>query len=140
MPKPPLPDRIAAMLAKPNPAVITTLRADGQPVSVATWYLLDDGRILVNMDEGRRRLDYLRQDPRISLTVLAAGDWYSHVSVQGRVVTIRDDADLADIDRLSRHYLGEPYGRRDRGRVSAEIEIDRWHGWGGTEPMDEDRS
>jgi len=26
-----------AMLRKPNPAVITTLRPDGQPVSTATW-------------------------------------------------------------------------------------------------------
>ena len=60
----PLPDDVRALLAKPNPAVITTLRPDGQPVSVATWYLFeDDGRILVNMDEGRKRLAYLRETP-----------------------------------------------------------------------------
>ena len=52
MPKPPLPDRVRELLAKPNPSVITAVRPDGQPVSVATWYLWDDGRILVNMDEG----------------------------------------------------------------------------------------
>jgi hypothetical protein len=53
MSKPPLPEAAVAMLRKPNPAVITTLRRDGQPVSTATWYLWDDGRVLVNMDEGR---------------------------------------------------------------------------------------
>jgi hypothetical protein len=100
-------------------------------VSVATWYLLEeDGRILVNMDEGRKRLDYLRQDPRVSLTALDEASWYTHVSVQGRVVELRDDPDLADIDRLSRHYGGEPYPTRDRRRVSAWIEVDSWHGWG----------
>ena len=52
-----------AMLRKPNPAVITTLRRDGQPVSAATWYLWDNGRVLVNMDEGRKRLEHLRGDP-----------------------------------------------------------------------------
>ncbi|MGA8466694.1 MAG: pyridoxamine 5'-phosphate oxidase family protein, partial [Trebonia sp.] len=52
MSKPPLPDAAVAMLRKPNPAVITTLRRDGQPVATATWYLWDDGRVLVNMDEG----------------------------------------------------------------------------------------
>ena len=31
MSKPPLPDAAVAMLRKPNPAVITTLRRDGQP-------------------------------------------------------------------------------------------------------------
>lgn len=130
MARPPLTDEIRALLAKPNPSVIATVRSDGHPVTVATWYLLDEDRILVNMDEGRRRLEHLRADPRVSLTVLDEDGWYTHVSVLGRVVEWRDDADLADIDRLSTHYTGKPYPVRDRGRVSAWIEIDRWHGWG----------
>ena len=131
MPTGPLPDDVLALLAKPNPAVIVSLRADGQPVSVATWYLLEeDGRILVNMDEARKRLEYLRADPRVSLTALDESSWYTHVSLQGRVVELRDDQDLVDIDRLSRHYGGNPYPTRDRRRVSAWIEVDSWHGWG----------
>jgi PPOX class probable F420-dependent enzyme len=128
----PLPDDVRALLAKPNPAVITTVRADGQPVSVATWYLFEPatGRILVNMDEGRKRLAHLRRDPRVSLTALDEASWYTHVSVQGRVVELRDDPDLADIDRLSTHYNGRPYPTRDRRRVSAWVEVDSWHGWG----------
>jgi hypothetical protein len=70
MSKPPLPEAAVAMLRKPNPAVITTLRPGGQPVSVATWYLWDGGRVLVNMDEGRKRLENLRNDPRVALDVL----------------------------------------------------------------------
>ena len=49
MSKPPLPDATVQVLAKANPGVIATLRPDGQPVTAATWYLWDDGRILVNM-------------------------------------------------------------------------------------------
>ena len=64
MSKPPLPEAAVTMLRKANPAVITTLRPDGQPVSTATWYLWDKGRVLVNMDEGRKRLEYIRSDPR----------------------------------------------------------------------------
>lgn len=130
MPTWPPPEQIRALLEAPNPAVVCTLRADGQPVSVATWYLLDGDRILVNMDQSRKRLDHLRADPRVTLTVLKADDWYTHVSVQGRVVELRADPDLVDIDRLSTHYRGQPYHNRERGRVSADIEIDRWHGWG----------
>jgi PPOX class probable F420-dependent enzyme len=125
-----LPDKLREFLAKPNPAVIATVRPDGQPISVATWYLLeDDGRILVNMDEGRKRLDYLRHDPRVSLTVLADGNWYSHLSVQG-VAELSDDPGLIDIDRISRHYTGNPYPTRDRLRYSARITVDHWHTWG----------
>ncbi|MEE1940076.1 PPOX class F420-dependent oxidoreductase [Streptomyces sp. TRM 70361] len=137
MSKPPLPETAVAMLEKANPAVITTLRPDGQPVSTATWYLWEDGRVLVNMDEGRKRLEHVRRDPRVTLTVLAEGDWYTHVSLIGRVVELRDDEELADIDRLARHYLGKPYPRRDRRRVSALIEIDRWHGWGSLKDSDQ---
>jgi PPOX class probable F420-dependent enzyme len=126
-----LPDDVRRLLEKPNPAVITAVRPDGQPVSVATWYLLeDDGRILVNMDESRKRLDYLRRDPRVSLTVLDDDNWYTHISMQGRVTDLSDDAGLADIDRLSRHYGGSPYPDRVRRRLSARIEIERYHGWG----------
>lgn len=127
----PLPEDAIAMLRKPNPCVIATVRSDGQPVSVATWYLWeDDGRILVNMDASRKRLDHLRADPRVTLTVLDGESWYTHLSVQGRVVELRPDEGLADIDRLSRHYGGNPYPVRDRERISASIEIERWHGWG----------
>ncbi|TDE00279.1 PPOX class F420-dependent oxidoreductase [Jiangella asiatica] len=129
MPKPPLPDDISAFLTKPNPAVMGTIGPAG-PVTVATWYLWIDGRILVNLDESRKRLEHLRADPRVSLTVLDERSWYTHVSLQGGVAELADDTDLADIDRLARHYTGKPYRTRDRRRVSAWIDVDRWHGWG----------
>jgi PPOX class probable F420-dependent enzyme len=136
VPRPPVPEEINELLAKPNPAVIASVRPDGQPVSVATWYLWENGRILVNMDEGRKRLDYLRNDPSVTLTVLDADDWHTHVSLQGTVAELVDDPDLTDIDRLARRYLGRDYPVRDRKRVSAWIEVARWHGWGAVENKD----
>ncbi|OEU96802.1 PPOX class F420-dependent oxidoreductase [Streptomyces nanshensis] len=130
MSKPPLADAAVEMLKKANPAVVTTLRPDGQPVSAATWYLWEDGRVLVNMDEGRKRLGHIRNDPRVTLTVLDESDWYTHVTLIGRVTGLREDEGLADIDRLARHYLGKQYPQRDRRRFSGWIEIERWHGWG----------
>jgi PPOX class probable F420-dependent enzyme len=130
MARPPLPDDVRALLTKPNPAVITSVRPDGQPVSVATWYLMDGDRVLVNMDEGRKRLDYINQDPRVSLTVLDEAGWHTHVSVQGRITDLADDPDLGGIDRLATHYTGKPYPNRQRKRVNAWIEIETWHGWG----------
>lgn len=130
MSKPPLPEAAVAMLRKANPAVITTLRPDGQPVSTATWYLWDDGRVLVNMDEARKRLEYLRADPRVALDVLDKDGWYTHLSITGHIEEIREDTGLADIDRIAVQYTGGPYPRRDRRRVSAWIGVDGWHGWG----------
>ncbi|MDN3293339.1 PPOX class F420-dependent oxidoreductase [Streptomyces ficellus] len=137
MSKPPLPEKAVAMLAKANPAVITTLRPDGQPVSTATWYLWDDGRVLVNMDQGRKRLDHMRNDPRVSLTVLDGSSWYTHISIVGRVAELREDAELADADRMAQHYIGKPYPQRDRRRYSAWVEVERWHGWGALKDTDQ---
>jgi PPOX class probable F420-dependent enzyme len=133
MPKPLLPAELDEFLAQPNPSVIATLRPDGSPHSTATWYLWENGRVLVNMDEGRKRLAYIRNDPRVSITVLGQDDWYHHVTLRGRVVELDEDA-LADIDRISRHYTGQPYGDRERGRVSAWIEVDSWHSWAVSRP------
>lgn len=130
MPTPPLPDDVRALLAKPNPAVIATVREDGQPVTVPTWYLLDGDRILVNMDASRKRLEHLRRDPRVSLSVLDEAGWYTHVSILGRVSEMSDDPDLSGIDRISTHYTGHAYPDRESPRVNAWVDVERWHGWG----------
>ncbi|MDQ1484102.1 MAG: hypothetical protein QOF35_2178 [Actinomycetota bacterium] len=126
-----MPEPVLELLRKANPAVICVLGESGEPVSVPTWYLLDGDRLLVSMDEGRRRLTYMRSDPRVSVTVLDEAGWHTHISVQGRVVEMRDDQGLADIDRLAQRYTGAPFASRDRKRVSAWVEIDKWHGWSG---------
>ena len=133
MPRVPVPSDVDEFLSRPNPAIVATVRPDGSPHTAATWYDWEDGRVLLNMDESRLRLGYLRRDPRTARTVLDAENWYRHVSLIGRVVSIEDDEDLADIDRLARRYTGNPYRRRNRRRVSAWLEPERWHGWSGGE-------
>ncbi|MGH3098213.1 MAG: PPOX class F420-dependent oxidoreductase [Streptosporangiales bacterium] len=129
MAKPPVPADIQELLKKPNPAVMATTRPDGAPVSVATWYLWEDGRVLLNLDAGRKRLEHMRANPRASLTVLDDDSWYRHVSVQG-TVSLESDPDLSDIDRLARHYTGKPYPNRDNPRISAWLDVESYHRWG----------
>jgi len=131
MPKPPVPSDLEEFLSQPNPSVIATSRSDGSPHTAATWYLWDNGRVLVNMADTRKRLENLRDDPRVSITVLGRDDWYHQVTLRGHAVSIEDDADLVDIDRLARQYTGEQYPRREQKRVSAWIEVDSWYGWAG---------
>jgi hypothetical protein len=79
------------------------------------------------MDFERLRLSHMRRDPRVGVTVLDIENWYRAVTVLGRVVDLRDDEGLVDIDRLSLRYRGAPYKKRDRKRVTALIEPERWH-------------
>jgi PPOX class probable F420-dependent enzyme len=130
VPAAPLPSALIAFLAGPRQAVVGTVREDGSPVTTACWYgLQDDGRVLLSMDRDSHRLKHLRGEPRVALTVL--GDsWYNQLSLLGRVVEIREDSGLADIDALSQRYLGESYEDRSYTGVSVLFELDRWHTWG----------
>ena len=130
MPNPPLPDELQQVLAKPNPSIIGSVTPDGAPNTVATWYLWEDGRVLVNMDEGRKRLEYLRENPRVSITVLDDESWYRHITLHG-TISLEPDEGLEDIDRICKHYMGDAYSQRDRGRVSGWIEVESWHAWNG---------
>jgi PPOX class probable F420-dependent enzyme len=125
-----LPDDLQRFLTKANPSVMATTTRTGQPVTAATWYLLEaDGRVLLNLDAERVRLAHLRRDPRLALDVLDAADWYVHVALQLKVVEITDDTDLADIDALALQYTRKPYASRERPRVSVRAEITKWLGW-----------
>ncbi len=133
MPKAPLPDDVAELFRQPNPAVVAVLLPSGAPMSVATWYLVeDDGTVLLNMDAERARVSWMREHPEVALTALKDGEWYTHVSIRGRVVRWEADeeAAMADIDRLARHYTGSQYRNRERARISCWVEISNWHGWG----------
>ena len=129
MPRVPVPADLDEFLRGPNPAVVATVRPDGAPHSVPTWYDWDGDRVLLNMDASRLRLRFMRRDPRVALTVLGSDSWYAHVSLLGRIVELRDDVDLADIDRLATRYTGQPFRQRDSARVSGWMAPERWHAW-----------
>ncbi len=130
MPRGSPPDELQALLRQPNPCVVASVRPDDELHTAATWYLWsDEETVLLNMDASRRRLEHLRCDPRVALTILVGGDFYRHVSLIGRVAEIRPDPDLADIDRIAQHYTGKPYRDRARDSWTAEVEVRRWHGW-----------
>jgi PPOX class probable F420-dependent enzyme len=108
--------------------VLATVRRDGGPATTPCWYDIDDGKLLLSMFANAARLPNIRRDPRVALTV-PGDDWHTHVSLIGRVVEVRDDPDLAALDRLSMRYLGERFADRQPS-VSVIAEIERWHTYG----------
>jgi PPOX class probable F420-dependent enzyme len=139
VPAPSIPRAIREFLALPNIAVVSTVMPSGSPHTAATWYDWEDGRVLLNMDESRRRLEYMRLNPRVALTAMEEGNWSKQVSVMGHVVSIEPDAGLRDIDRLALRYTGEPFHSRTQRRWSAWVEVDRWYGWDGATAWPEGR-
>jgi PPOX class probable F420-dependent enzyme len=129
MPKAPLPPELERFVRAPRPAVVATVRPDGSPATTATWYDWEDGSVLLSIVAGSPRARNVRHDPRVSLTILAKS-WYHHVSLLGRVIELRDDPELADLDRLSLRYFGKRYPNRELRCISAVMEVERWHSFG----------
>ena len=90
--------------------------------------------MLVNMDEGRKRLEYLRQNPRVSITRPRRRLVVPPHHAARDASRSRTTRTSTDIDRISKHYMGNAYSQRDRGRVSGWIEVESWHAWNGGEP------
>lgn len=122
-------DAVRDFLRRPLPCVVATLGKQGQPVTAATWYQLqDDDTILLNIQAGRARIRHVDADPRVALTITGES-WYHHVSIQGHVIDMHTDPDLSVIDRISQHYTGKDYATRDKERVSMVVAIDRLFTW-----------
>ena len=128
--KAPLPQVLVDVLAKPNPAVIATVRPDGAPVSSAVWYLWDEGDVITGMGRRSPRRRNLEHDPRVAVTVLDEATWYRQVTLHGEVVSLDEDEGLAVMDRISMHYEGTPYQDRREHHAIARIRILDWDQFG----------
>ncbi len=120
---------LEAFLAAPRPAVVAVIGRSGEPVSAPTWYRYADGLVIVSMEKDGPRHRHLLRDPRIALSVLG-DDWYTHLSLVGRVTSLEDDEGGAEIDRISMLYRGEPYSGSLAGLVTARAVVERWHTFG----------
>ena len=91
---------------------LATLMPDGEPKVEPVWVEVEGDRILVATDARTIKARNVALDERVALSTTAVGDPYEQVLVRGRVAEVRDDSDLAVLDRLAAHHLGEPFHRR----------------------------
>jgi len=113
---------------------LATVLPDGAPHSIPVWAILEGGRIAFFTQSRSRKARNLARDPRVALSIVDGENPYRNAQIRGRIVeTLEGDAALEIIDRLSQHYTGQPYARRQE-RWSAWIEVERWHGWDAGQP------
>jgi PPOX class probable F420-dependent enzyme len=104
---------------------LATTKKDGSPHVTPIWYMLDEGKLIVNTTTDRVKYRNIKRDPRVSFLV---DDGYPYIMIQGRARIATERDALKDIEKLAIRYTGEEKGRkaaRDRywkqPRVSIEI-------------------
>lgn len=100
---------IREFLAKGHTGILTSLRADGWPVSLPIWYALLDDRVYVRTPSKSRKVGRLKKDDRVSFVVESGKAWkeLEAVVITGRAVLVEDEAELARVDEaLAGKYAG----------------------------------
>jgi PPOX class probable F420-dependent enzyme len=93
------------VLLEPNFGVVAAVRPDGTPHQTVVWVDYDGERALFNTAEGRKKLDYLRRDPRVSLLVVDRNDPWRWISVSGEAELVEQGAE-EHIHKLGKKYRG----------------------------------
>lgn len=111
------------LLGRPIPAWVTTLRPDGSLQGTVVWIDVDGDEVLFNTAVGRVKERHLREDARVSISVLDPDDPYHWINVSG---TARLDTEGAEdtIDALAKKYLGvDSYPGRTPGEVRVNVRV-----------------
>lgn len=90
-------------------AHLITLNQDGTPHVTLTWIGTDDEKVVFATFPDQRKLDNMRRDPRVTLSMQAReqGDEFllPYLVVQGRA-RVTEGGALEVMDRLANHYIG----------------------------------
>jgi PPOX class probable F420-dependent enzyme len=108
---------------------IATVRKDGSPHVTPIWYMLDEGKLIINTTKERVKYRNIKRDPRVCFLV---DDGYPYLMIHGRARIASERDPKRDIERLAIRYRGEERGKRDSrnyywkmDRVSIEIVPER---------------
>jgi PPOX class probable F420-dependent enzyme len=104
-------------------ATLATIGKDGGPQLTEVWFLFEDGKVKISLNDSRLKTKNLRARPQCSLFILDLANPFRYVDVRGRAVFEEDD-DYEFAQRVGAKYgadLKEHDGPDDR-RVVVTIE------------------
>ena len=112
------------LLEKKAFAHMATLMPDGSPQVTPVWFGFENGKIVVNSAQGRRKDKNVKRDGRVSLSISDPDNPYRYLEVRGKVVEITQTGADGKIDELSMKYLGTAYPHRVEGEVRVTYVIE----------------
>lgn len=77
--------------------ILTTLRSDGQPIALPSWFIVADRTICISTPPGSKKVKRVRRDPRASFLIESGIAWRSLTAVHmtGTVSEVTDQHERA---------------------------------------------
>ncbi len=132
-----LDDTDKQLMDKPIPVVMAVMGGDGRPNLTPMWFDYEGDTVLVNVANQRKKTNWIRKTPKMTLLLLNPENMYHWMSMK---VTVEREISEDDpqngewvtkqLNRIWRKYIGEgEYGLRDPSinerRVLFECRVDK---------------
>jgi PPOX class probable F420-dependent enzyme len=119
-----------------RPATFASVRPDGRPHAVPTWYAVEADDVVFTTWHTTVKAANLRRDPRVSVVVQDPEPPYDYVAVEGEAELIDDLEMCRRISTLlGAKYMGadraDEFGRRNgvEGELVVRVKPTRIHGF-----------
>ena len=89
---------VREFLEKPNFAVLVTRSRANRIQATPVWFIVSDGRIMVNTSKGRAKLRNMQQNPDVVLAIMDRENPYRYVQIQGKVAKLDADNGARDLE------------------------------------------
>jgi PPOX class probable F420-dependent enzyme len=118
------------LLDQPVTAVLAVIGKDGRPNLTPMWFDYEGTNVLVNVATHRKKVEWIRADPRLTLLLMNPANPYHWVSIKCRVTReiLEDDPRegaraTAHVDKIWTKYTKQPppYGLRDPSREERRV-------------------
>jgi PPOX class probable F420-dependent enzyme len=126
------------LLDEPVTAVVAVIGKDGRPNLTPMWFDYEGSTVFVNVATHRKKVEWIRRDPRLTLLLMNPANPYHWLSIKCRVKreVLEDDPKegarvTAQLDKIWTKYTKQPppYGLRDPSinerRVLFECEVEK---------------
>ena len=112
------------LLQQPAFANLATIMADGSPQVTPVWFDFDGTHVIINSAKGRVKDRNMRQNRKVSLSIMDPKNPYRYLEIRGTVVEITEDGADSHIDKQAKRYLNldkYPYRTPDEVRVLYKV-------------------
>jgi PPOX class probable F420-dependent enzyme len=110
------------LLDKPYACVMAVMGTDGRPNLTPMWFDYDGDKVLVNVATHRKKVEWIRKTPKITILIMNPENMYHWLSMKVTVEReiLEDDPNegawvTEQLNRIWRKYIGQgdEYGLRD---------------------------